>query len=203
MFQPMVIVRASRIPLAVLCGILVMACGDIGTIGDGLTDRPTPPTTAREPLTPGSAGLAWAVPSAGDGSWVIGPQGVGVLMVGTAYSPDGQPEAGLRENDFCTVVTPPGAPAGLVAWVNRGNIVALVASEPGPRLLGGVEVGTSEAEVRRRFAGSLTEGVGADSLWLTEARPETLSGYPVAFEIVDGHVNRIRVGDPSPGGECR
>jgi len=180
-----------------------MACDNVGRIGDGLADKPTPPTTAREPLTPGAAGLAWAAPSTVGDSWVIGPQGMGPLMVGTAYPPDGSFVTTSTEDARCRVVTPPDAPPGLVAWVWRGNIVSLVASEPGPRLLGGVEVGTGEAELRRHFVGRLQDGTGAESGWLSEVRPETLSGYPVAFEVIDGYVSRIRVGAPSPGADCR
>ncbi len=194
-------IRAGRDLLFLLvAGVAMSACEDVGRIGDGLADKPTPPATAREPLSPGSAGLAWAAPSSTGDEWIIGPQGIGPLIVGAPY------QSGTEQSlatSGCSVESPEGAPPGVSVWLVDGRIASVLASQRGPRLLGGVGVGSSEAEMRRHFAGRLEEGTGADAGWWVEVRPETLSGHPVAFQLEDGYVRRIRVGSSAPGGACQ
>lgn len=193
--------RAGRGWLFLLvAGVAMSACNDVGRIGDGLADKPTPPATAREPLSPGAAGLAWAAPSSTADEWIIGPQGMGPLIVGAPY-PSGAEQSPAASG--CSVESPEGAPPGVSVWQVDGRIISVLASQRGPRLLGGMEVGSSEAEIRRHFAGRLEEGTGTDAGWWVEVRPETLSGHPVAFRLEDGYVSRIRVGASSPGGACQ
>jgi len=181
----------------------------MGQITDGLSDKPTPPMTAREPLAPGSAGLSWTAPASIDGEWTIGPQGIGPLLVqenplveSAASASDGV-AAAAAASPRCIVVTPPSAPPGVVAWNVGSETVALVASQPGPRTLGGITVGSEASELQRHYGDRLSEGEGPNRGWRIVEPPPTLVGYPIAFEIQDGVVRRIRVGMTRPVDDCR
>ena len=177
------------------------ACGD----GGGLIDRPTPPMTAREALAPGGAGLVWAPGTSSDASWTIGPQGVGPLVVG--MSSEGFVGAGesvtlMDDRDVCTPVRPDGAPDGVLAWTENRQVIAAIVAEPGPRLVSGLGVGASEAELRRHY-GDRLKSVEDEPGWLVVDPPPTLAGYRLAFEIREGTVARIRVGPSRNETGCR
>lgn len=182
---------------------MIAACGDLEGLGNGLADRPSAPMTAREPLTPGAAGLAWTRPASSD-DWSIGPSGVGRLVVGGASATVGAHGAagtGQATGSSCTPVQPPGAPAGVRAWITGERVVAVTVEAPGPRTLHGAQVGTPLEELRRLYAGRLELGNGGEGEWLVARPAATLAGHPVAFRIVDGVVERIRVSSPD-GDAC-
>lgn len=179
---------------------LTTACGD----GGGLIDRPTPPMTAREALAPGGAGLGWMPGSSSDAGWTIGPQGIGPLVVGMSsegFVAAGQSVTLMDDRDVCTPVRPDGAPDGVVAWTENGQVVAAVVSEPGPRLVSGLGVGSAESDLRRQY-GARLQSVDDEPGWLVVDPPPTLAGHRVAFELRDGVIARIRVGPARSQAGC-
>ncbi|WP_404482343.1 hypothetical protein [Novosphingobium sp. BL-52-GroH] len=148
--------------------------------------RPTPAAAASE--------ASPAVPAAN----VIGLEGLGDLRIGEAV-PRGSSwtERGAQAGDACRTVSSPAYP-GVYAIVEGGKVRRItVGARSDVKLVEGVGVGASEAEVKKWFAGFREEPhkyEDAPAKYLTA--PNAASGDPaLRFEIgSDGKVGLIHVG---------
>lgn len=156
--------------------------------------KPTSPAPAPQPRTPPPT----PVPTAPESSKVIGLEGLGDLKLGQAV-PSGSAWAarGAQASEGCTTITSPAYP-GVYAIVTDGKVQRItVGQRSDVKLVEGVGVGATEAEVKSWFGGFREEPhkyVEAPGKYLTA--PNAASGDPaVRFEIgADGKVSLIHVG---------
>lgn len=132
------------------------------------------------------------------GSKTIGLEGLGDLRLGQAV-PSGSSWAsrGAQASDACQTVTSPDYP-GVYAIVERGKVQRItVGQRSDVKLVEGVRVGSTEADVKKWFAGFREEPhkyVEAPAKYLTAPNAES-GGPAVRFEIgKDGKVSMIHVG---------
>jgi len=148
-------------------------------------------TQKREPAAPPVAPPA-STPN------VIGLEGLGVLKIGQPVPADSRwGERGAQEADACRTISSPDYP-GVHAIVEGGKVRRISVGKGSPvKLVEGIGVGASEADVRKWFAGFREEPhkyENAPAKYLTA--PNAGSGDPaLRFEIgSDGKVSAIHVG---------
>ena len=158
--------------------------------GDTATVSTTPDETLSE--TPAATDTAAADPK------VLSLEGLGDLKIGQAV-PAGShwAERGAQESDACRTVTSPDYP-GVHAIVEKGKVQRITLGQrSGVTLIEGIGVGSSEADVKKWFAGFREEPhkyEAAPAKYLTA--PNAKGGDPaLRFEIgQDGKVAMIHVG---------
>ena len=129
---------------------------------------------------------------------VLTLEGLGALRVGQAVPADsGWAERGAQISDTCRTVTAPAVP-GVYAIVEGGKVRRIsVGDRSDVKLIEGIGVGASEAQVNAAFAGFRAEPhkyVEAPAKYLTA--PNVSGGDPaLRFEIgADGKVSQVHVG---------
>lgn len=138
-------------------------------------------------------------PTSADGAAnVIRLEGLGALKVGQAVPPgSGWAERGAQISDECRLITSPDYP-GVYAIAEGGKVRRITVGERSAvKLVEGIGVGSSEADVRRAFPGFReTPHAYIDSPGKYLTAPGAESGDPaVRFEIgEDGNVDLIHVG---------
>lgn len=142
--------------------------------------------------------ISAAPATAGVDSRVLSLEGLGALRIGQVV-PAGSSwaERGARESDACRTVTSPDYP-GVYAIVEQGKVQRITLGQRSKvTLIEGIGVGSSEADVKKWFAGFREEPhkyEAAPAKYLTA--PNAKSGAPaLRFEIgQDGKVKLIHVG---------
>ena len=147
---------------------------------------------------PPTAPVASATAAPGANDRVLTLEGLGALRVGQAVPADsGWAERGAQASDGCRTITSPEFPGvyGLV----EGDMVRRITVGPRStvKLIEGIGVGSSEAEVNAAFGGFGSEPhkyVEAPAKYLTA--PNAASGDPaLRFEIgKDGTVSAMHIG---------
>jgi hypothetical protein len=158
---------------------------------------PAPQKTAEQPATPVSpAPPPPAASTASAPANVLALEGLGDLRIGQA-PPAPWSERGAQIDEGCRTVTSPDHP-GVYAIVEDGKVQRItVGQRSDVKLVEGVGVGATEAEVRQTFVGFREEPhkyVDAPAKYLTA--PNADGGEPaLRFEIgQDGKVSLIHVG---------
>lgn len=151
-------------------------------------------TSAVPSLRPPSIGPVEARPAAN----VLTLDGLGALKIGQIVPADSDwTERGAQISDTCRTVGSPDFP-GVYAIVEDGKVRRItVGQRSDVKLVEGVGIGATEAEIRSAFPGfreSPHEYVGAPAKYLTA--PNAVSGDPaLRFEIgEDGKVDLMHVG---------
>lgn len=157
-----------------------------------------PPATEPAPApAPAPAPVPAPAPPAANPK-VIGLEGLGDLRLGQPV-PVGSSwaERGAQASEECRLVSSPDYP-GVYAIVEKGKVQRItVGQRSDVKLVEGIGVGATEADVKKGFAGFVEEPhkyVDAPAKYLTA--PNAPSGDPaVRFEIgADGKVSLIHVG---------
>jgi hypothetical protein len=162
--------------------------------GDAATSSAVPDETVSE--TPAATSSAPASETADPK--VLSLEGLGDLKIGQAV-PAGShwAERGAQESDACRTVTSPDYP-GVYAIVEKGKVQRITLGKRSEvTLVEGIGVGSSEADVKKWFAGFREEPhkyEAAPAKYLTA--PNAGSGDPaLRFEIgQDGKVGLIHIG---------
>jgi len=167
------------------------------------SSRPSETKTTEEATT---KGIAADVPAKaplpaeplGAAPDTIGLEGLGALKIGQPVpSGSGWREQGAQESEACRTVSSPDYP-GVTAIVEGGKVRRITAGKGSSvKLVEGIGVGASEAEVRKWFAGFREEPHKYETppaKYLTA--PNAKRGDPaLRFEIAqDGKVGAIHVG---------
>lgn len=156
------------------------------------------PAEPSSPAPEAPAPTPTPAPPATNPGKVIGLEGLGDLKLGQPV-PAGSAWAsrGAQASDSCTTITSPAYP-GVYAIVEGGKVQRItVGQRSDVKLVEGVGVGSTEAEVKSWFGGFREEPhkyEAAPAKYLTA--PNAASGDPaVRFEIgADGKVSLIHVG---------
>lgn len=170
------------------------------------SQEPATQPPAGETATPVATGAGDATPApSASGSVTPGPndrvltlEGLGALKVGQAVPADsGWAERGAQASDACRTVTSPDYP-GVYGLVERNTVRRVTVGQRSTvKLIEGIGVGSSEAEVNAAFGGFRSEPhkyVEAPAKYLTA--PNAASGDPaLRFEIgKDGRVSAMHIG---------
>jgi len=174
--------------------VILAACSQAPeTTPGGAESSASPATGTASPSPAGTTGTAPKVAAN-----VLTLEGLGALRVGQAVPADnGWAERGAQISDTCRTVTSPAVP-GVYAIVEGGKVRRISAGERSAvKLIEGIGVGASEAQVNAAFAGFRAEPhkyVEAPAKYLTA--PNAASGDPaLRFEIgADGKVSQVHVG---------
>lgn len=160
------------------------------------TDEATSP--AAEPTSVAPAADVAEPPAAISDGKILSLEGLGNLRIGEA-APAGSSwaERGAQESDTCRTITSPDYP-GVYAIVERGKVRRITLGQRSAvKLVEGIGVGSTEADVKKWFAGFREEAhkyEPAPAKYLTA--PNAESGDPaLRFEIgQDRKVKLIHVG---------
>ncbi len=160
----------------------------------GGSDPPAPAPQAQPPASPPTT----APPPSATGSKVLGLEGLADLRIGQPVPVGSRWAArGAQASDSCTTVSSPDYP-GVYAIITEGKVRRItVGQRSDVKLVEGIGVGATEAQVRQWFAGFREEPhkyVEAPAKYLTA--PNAASGDPaLRFEIgADGRVSLIHIG---------
>lgn len=175
--------------------LVLAACSPApGTPPASAPETPAPAPQAPPPASPPTT----APPPSATGSKVLGLEGLADLRIGQPVPVGSRWAArGAQASDSCTTLSSPDY-SGVYAIVTDGKVQRItVGQRSDVKLVEGIGVGATEAQVRQWFAGFREEPhkyVEAPAKYLTA--PNAASGDPaLRFEIgADGRVSLIHIG---------